>query len=151
MTQLIASRSIPPLLAKAGYFTAIMSWKCDSNFILNTRDELFMRKVISDHGRCHIRGKQFLYDGGIRIPMIMRRPDKVKPGQVSDNLVMSNDIYATILEPAGVKPPVPVHGSSLYSHRIKTRKYIFATCDKMDETHDAMRVIRSKDHKLINL
>jgi arylsulfatase A-like enzyme len=27
---------------------------------------------IGDHGRCHIRGKQFLYDGGIRIPMIMR-------------------------------------------------------------------------------
>ena len=29
---------------------------------------------IADHGRCHIRGKQFLYDGGIRIPMIMRWP-----------------------------------------------------------------------------
>ena len=27
---------------------------------------------IGDHGRCHIRGKQLLYDGGIRIPMIMR-------------------------------------------------------------------------------
>jgi uncharacterized sulfatase len=49
---------------------------------------------IGDHGRCHIRGKQFLYDGGIRIPMIMRWPGKVAAGQVSNDLVMSIDICA---------------------------------------------------------
>lgn len=104
---------------------------------------------IADHGRCHIRGKQFLYDGGIRIPMVMRWPGKVEPGQVSDNLVMSIDICATILEAAGVTPPVPLHGKNLLSDAVKNRKYIFAARDKMDETHDAMRAIRSKDFKLI--
>lgn len=104
---------------------------------------------IGDHGRCHIRGKQFLYDGGIRIPMIMRWPGKVAPGKVSDDLVMSIDICATILEAAGIQPPVPLHGKSLFSQAVKQRKYVFAARDKMDETHDSMRAIRSKQYKLI--
>ena len=104
---------------------------------------------IGDHGRCHIRGKQFLYDGGIRIPMIMRWPGKVKPEQVNEDLVMSIDICATILNAAGIKAPVPLHGKDLLGTEVKERKYIFAARDKMDETHDAMRAIRSKDHKLI--
>ena len=104
---------------------------------------------IGDHGRCHIRGKQFLYDGGIGIPMIMRWPGKVAPGQVSEEMVMSIDICATILEAAGIKEPVPLHGKSLFSKDVKERKYVFAARDKMDETHDSMRAIRSKDFKLI--
>lgn len=104
---------------------------------------------IGDHGRCHIRGKQFLYDGGIRIPMIMRWPGKVAPGQVNGDMVSSIDICATILEAAGIQPPVPLHGKSLFSKDVRERRYIFAARDKMDETHDAMRAIRSKDFKLI--
>ncbi len=104
---------------------------------------------IGDHGRCHIRGKQFLYDGGTRIPMIMRWPGKVSPGQVSDDLVMSIDICATVLEAAGIKAPVALHGKSLLGNDVKERKYVFAARDKMDETHDSMRAIRSKTHKLI--
>ncbi|MEM8952632.1 MAG: sulfatase [Verrucomicrobiota bacterium] len=104
---------------------------------------------IGDHGRCHIRGKQFLYDGGIRIPMIVRWPGKIEPGQVSDDLVQSIDLCATILEAAGVEAPVPLHGKSLFSDDVKNRQYVFAARDKMDETHDSMRAIRSKDYKLI--
>ena len=104
---------------------------------------------IADHGRCHIRGKQFLYDGGIRIPMIMRWPSKLAAGQVNDDLVTSLDICATILDVAGVKPLVPLHGQSLLGDEVKQRRYIYAARDKMDETHDSMRCIRSKTHKLI--
>ncbi len=104
---------------------------------------------IGDHGRCHIRGKQFLYDGGIGIPMIMRWPGKVERGQVNDDLVMSIDICATVLEAAGVKAPVPLHGKSLFSNEVKNRKYVFSAREKMDETHDAMRAVRSDDFKLI--
>lgn len=104
---------------------------------------------IGDHGRCHIRGKQFLYDGGIRIPMIIRWPGKVAPGQVSDQLAMSIDLCATILAAAGIEAPVPLHGLNLFGEEIKQRPYVFAARDKMDETHDSMRAIRSKDFKLI--
>lgn len=104
---------------------------------------------IGDHGRCQIRGKQFLYDGGIRIPLIMRWPGKLKPGRVSDDLASSLDVCATFLAAARVTPPVPLHGRSLLGDGIKDRKYVFAARDKMDETHDAMRAIRSRDFKLI--
>ncbi|MDF1789305.1 MAG: sulfatase-like hydrolase/transferase, partial [Verrucomicrobiales bacterium] len=97
---------------------------------------------IGDHGRCHIRGKQFLYDEGTRIPMIMRWPGKVKTGQVNDNLVYSIDICATVLEATDVKPPVRLHGKSLFSQDVGDRRYVFAARDKMDITHDAMRSIR---------
>lgn len=104
---------------------------------------------IGDHGRCHIRGKQFLYDGGIRIPMIMRWPGKIAPGQVSEDLAMSIDICATVLKAAQVTPPVPLHGIDLLDPQLSKRQFVFAARDKMDETHDAMRAIRSKDFKLI--
>lgn len=104
---------------------------------------------IGDHGRCHIRGKQFLYEGGIRIPMIMRWPGKVTPGEVNNDLVMSIDICATILEAAGIEEPIPLHGKSLFSKDVQTRKYVFSARDKMDQVHDSMRAIRSKDYKLI--
>lgn len=104
---------------------------------------------IGDHGRCHIRGKQFLYDEGIRIPMIMRWPGKVAAGQANGDMVMSIDICATILEAAGIQAPVPLHGKSLFGEDVKKRKYTFAARDRMDTTHDAMRSIRSKQHKLI--
>ena len=104
---------------------------------------------IGDHGRCHIRGKQFLYDEGTRIPMIMRWPGKVKPGLVNSDLVMSIDICATILEAAGISAPVPLHGKNLFGKEVKQRKYVFAARDKMDDAHDAMRSIRTKEHKLI--
>ena len=104
---------------------------------------------LGDHGRCHIRGKQFLYDGGIRIPMILRWPAKVAARQVSQDLVQSIDVCATVLDVAGVTPPAPLHGKSLFSREIKNRRYLFSARDKMDETHDSMRAIRSKNHKLI--
>ncbi|MCP4451295.1 MAG: sulfatase-like hydrolase/transferase, partial [Planctomycetes bacterium] len=96
------------------------------------------------------RGKQFLYDGGIRIPMIVRWPGKIKPGTRSDDLVMSIDICQTILDAAGVTPPHALHGKNLLGKAVKEREYIFAARDKMDDTHDAMRAIRSKDVKYIH-
>lgn len=104
---------------------------------------------IGDHGRCHIRGKQFLYDGGIHIPMMMRWPGTVQPGQVSDDMVMSIDICATILNVAGVTPPHELHGEDLLRPNRSEREYVFAARGKMDSTHDAMRAIRSKDFKYI--
>lgn len=62
---------------------------------------------------------------------------------------MSIDICATTLEVAGAGAGHKLHGKSLFGPEIQKRNYVFAARDKMDETHDAMRTIRSKDHKLI--
>lgn len=105
--------------------------------------------LIGDNGRCMPRGKQFLYDGGIKVPIIARWPGHIEPGQVSNDLVVTLDISAAILDVAGIDPGYELHGKSLFDKDINDRKYIFAARDKMDDTFDAMRAIRSKKYKLI--
>lgn len=106
--------------------------------------------IIGDNGRCMPRGKQFLYDGGIQVPIMVRWPAKVKPSQVNDNLVTTIDISITILDVAGIIAVHPLQGKNLLDKSTTDRKYVFAARDKMDETHDAMRAIRSKEFKLIH-
>jgi arylsulfatase A-like enzyme len=106
--------------------------------------------IIGDNGLCMPRGKQFLYDEGIQVPILACWPGKIKSGQVCNDLVSTIDISKTIIDVAGIIPPHPLHGMNLLDGSTRRRKYIFASRDKMDETHDAMRAIRSKDFKLIH-
>jgi arylsulfatase A len=46
-------------------------------------------------------GKQQLYEGGIRVPLIVRWPGQVPAGEVSDLPVISHDLYPTFAELAG--------------------------------------------------
>ncbi len=48
-------------------------------------------------------GKGYLYEGGIREPLIVRWPGVVRPGSVSNVPVTSVDFYPTILEMTGTK------------------------------------------------
>ncbi len=54
-------------------------------------------------------GKGWLYEGGIREPMIVRLPGVVKAGSVSDAVVTSTDFYPTMLDLAGLKPKPRQH------------------------------------------
>ena len=52
-----------------------------------------------------LRGfKGMLYEGGIRIPWIVRWPGKVEPGTRCDTPVISTDWYPTLLEVVGLSP-----------------------------------------------
>ncbi len=48
-------------------------------------------------------GKGWLYEGGIREPMIVKWPGVTKAGSVCDEPVISTDFYPTILEMSGIK------------------------------------------------
>ncbi len=50
-------------------------------------------------------GKGYPYEGGIRVPLIVRWPGVAKPGSVSAEPVTSVDYFPTICAAAGVKPP----------------------------------------------
>ncbi len=50
-------------------------------------------------------GKRSSYEGGIRVPGVVRWPDHIEPGTVSDVPVIGSDIFATVLEIAGVPLP----------------------------------------------
>jgi arylsulfatase A-like enzyme len=58
-------------------------------------------------------GKGSAYEGGVRVPLIVRYPRAVKPGSTSDAPVMSIDFVPTICELAGAETPAGVDGISL--------------------------------------
>jgi arylsulfatase A-like enzyme len=51
-------------------------------------------------------GKGHPYEGGIRVPAIIRWPGVVEPGTVCDEPITSVDYFPTLLEAAGQAPPV---------------------------------------------
>lgn len=57
--------------------------------------------------------KGSLYEGGIRVPLIVRWPGKVKPGSVSDHPAAFYDLMPTFAQIAGVKTPEGIDGISL--------------------------------------
>jgi len=60
-----------------------------------------------------LRGfKRDLYEGGIRVPMIVRWPGKIKPGQVVDQPWALWDFLPTAAEIALAKPPANIDGIS---------------------------------------
>ena len=62
----------------------------------------------------HFRGqKGNLYEGGLRIPMFVRWPGKIKPSIVSDHLWYFPDVMPTLAELAGVTPPDNIDGISI--------------------------------------
>jgi len=104
---------------------------------------------LGDHGQCLPRGKQFCYDDGLRVPLLVRWPKGVKAGQVRDELVSSIDITATILECAGVGTPAWMQGRPFLPEDKTLRQFIFAARDRCDGTVDRIRCVRSKDFMYI--
>ncbi|MGC4231925.1 MAG: sulfatase [Niabella sp.] len=103
----------------------------------------------SDHGRCMARDKQFLYDGGIKIPCIIRWPGNIKPKSTDNALHSAIDISASILQLAGAAIPAYMEGRPFTDPDVQKRDYIVAARDRMDETVDMMRCVRDKRFKYI--
>jgi arylsulfatase A-like enzyme len=65
------------------------------------------------HNTPYRAGKGFLYEGGIRVPLIVRWPGHTAAGKVVETPVVSTDWMPTILEVCGVKAPAGLDGVSL--------------------------------------
>jgi arylsulfatase A-like enzyme len=59
--------------------------------------------------------KRWMYEESFRTPMVMRYPDMIKPGTVSNQFVMNLDIAPTVLQAAGVAIPADMQGQSFLS------------------------------------
>jgi arylsulfatase A-like enzyme len=103
---------------------------------------------IGDNGRGNIKGKGYLYDPGIHVPLIIHWPKGIKAGQVKDDLVSTIDITATILDLAGVKIPSYMDGRSLMNKGFH-RDYVYSARDRWDEVTDRMRCLTTKRYKYI--
>lgn len=103
-----------------------------------------------DHGEGLPRGKRWIYDSGIRVPLIVRRPEHVQPGATRDDLVSFLDFAPTVLSLAGVKPQGYMHGRVfLGEHTAPPPEFLFAHRDRMDEAYDLIRAVRGKRFKYI--
>ena len=58
-------------------------------------------------------GKGFLYEGGVRVPLVVKWPDKIKPGTVTSEVACSIDFFDTILDATGAKSEAKRDGVSL--------------------------------------
>lgn len=104
---------------------------------------------LTDHGISHARDKQFLYEGGIRVPMIIRFPDGRHAGTVRHDLSIHIDLIPTSLALAGVPVPEHLQGVDLFAADYQERPFIAAARDRCDETLETIRCIRTPKYKYI--
>jgi arylsulfatase A-like enzyme len=105
----------------------------------------------ADHGTRFLRHKQFLYEGGIKVPFIAYwkgNPTVVTPGN-RDELISGLDISATSLAVAGIDIPDYFEGKNLFSGQYKAKEYVISARDRCDFTIDRIRSVRSKRFKYI--
>ncbi len=103
----------------------------------------------TDHGISHARGKQFLYDEGIHVPLIARLPKAEQAGTVRDDLVLHIDVAAASLRLAEIEIPDYVQGKPIFDENYRPRRQVFAARDRCDETVDIIRCVRTKKFKYI--
>lgn len=60
-------------------------------------------------------GKGSPYEGGTRVPLIIKWPGKVKPGVTSDVPVSGVDFYPTFVKIAGGKPSSDLDGKDIFT------------------------------------
>jgi arylsulfatase A-like enzyme len=105
--------------------------------------------VWSDHGEGLPRAKRWLYDAGIRVPLIVRWPGHTTPGTRADELVSLIDLGPTALALAGVPLPRHLQGQPFLGPEARPRQYVFAARDRHDEAYDMVRAVRDRRYKYI--
>jgi len=104
---------------------------------------------MGDHGQCLIRGKQWRYDAGWRVPRIGWYPGTWKAGAVRNDLVLALDMTASTALMGGATPERPMQGQDLFGDTAHRRDLLFAARDRCDMTVDRIRSARDKRYKLI--
>ncbi|NND32332.1 MAG: sulfatase-like hydrolase/transferase [Saprospiraceae bacterium] len=100
-----------------GYRAAITCMDADIGKILDRVNKYQLEDntiviFISDNGggigsdNTPLRGRKAqFFEGGIRVPCIIRYPGKIKAGAISENFVSALEIFPTILSVAGIAKP----------------------------------------------
>ncbi len=103
--------------------------------------------------------KQNLYEGGIRVPMIVRWPGRIPAGRVSRFAWAFQDFLPTAAELAGVPPPRGIDGVSVLPHLLgrpqRPHESLYWELPRYDRANGTfrdelpMQAIRMGDWKLI--
>lgn len=110
----------------------------------------------SDHGTGLPRGKGYLHDTGIKVPLIIEFPEKykhyspAKAGAFSDELVNFIDFPPTVLSLTGIDPPKYMQGNPfLGQYRKNSNDYVISIRDRRDEVLMFSRSIRTDKYHYI--
>ena len=98
---------------------------------------------MTDHGISHARGKQFLYNEGTHVPLVVRGPGIAK-GQVREDLVEHIDLAAVSLAAAGITIPAAMQARDVFAANYQPRETVFAARDRCDETVERIRSVRTE-------
>ena len=104
---------------------------------------------LSDHGREQLRAKQWVYDAGIHVPLIVHWPGHLPSNAVDHQMISLIDVSATSLALAGIKPPAYMDGQNFLEPDATPRGHVVATRDRDDETFDRVRAVRTQRYKYI--
>lgn len=103
---------------------------------------------MTDHGISHARGKQFLYDEGIHVPLVISGPG-VPEGATRSDLVEHIDIAAMSLGIAGIPIPDTMQARDILADGYIRREAVYSARDRCDETVEHLRSVRTKRFKYI--
>ncbi|UCG86016.1 MAG: sulfatase [Gemmatimonadota bacterium] len=145
----------------AQYLNAVMSLDVKVGVVLQLleRDGLADNTVVifmGDNGRAMVRGKQWPYDSGLHVPLIvywpaaLSPPAPYEPAGVSNQLICSIDVAATTLAIGGVAQPPLMQGRVfLGTNSDPPRRYVFGGRDRGDETVDRIRTVRTQRYRYV--
>jgi arylsulfatase A-like enzyme len=103
---------------------------------------------MTDHGISHARGKQFLYDEGIHVPLVIQGPG-IARSAVRRDLVEHIDIAAVSLALAGIPTPETMQARDVLAKDYQPREAVFSARDRCDETVEHLRSVRTARYKYI--
>lgn len=133
----------------ANYFATVEVMDAKVGRVLDQLDDAGVAEstfvvFFGDHGRPHVWAKQWLYDAGLRVPLIVRRPGNKGAGTVDDRLVSLIDLAPTSLAACGLTSPAGCRGRDLFDPLAPARDTIFAARDRCGDAFDRIRCVRTK-------
>lgn len=103
--------------------------------------------LFGDHGRPHLRDKQWLYEGGLKIPVIARYPKYFKGGKTRKDLISLVDVTVSSLAFANLEVPDHMHGKDVLGG--EKRDYVLGFRQRCGDAPDDIRSITDGRYKLI--
>ena len=122
----------------------------ENTIVIYTSDQGF---YLGEHGWFD---KRFMYKESFKTPLVIRWPDMIKAGTISDELVQNLDFAPTLLEASKIEIPEDIQGESflplLTGNGKWERKHVYYHYYEYPGEHTVKRHygISSKDYKLIH-
>lgn len=109
----------------------------------------------ADHGTGMPRSKRALYDSGLKVPLIIKAPQKwrealgLPAGTEKNDLVSFVDFAPTILSLAGIKIPDHMQGIAFLGEQKTKQSFVFGHSDRVDEAYEIARTVRGERYRYI--